>query len=240
MGVAPSSPTLPVMSCEELATLAEENNKKDVAGIVRENGIDGAMVEGLDDEVLGEICPKKIHRLQMTSAMKQLTQYFEKLNASEGGGGGGVREHGAAAGGGGGSLAERRSWEVGTWKILPVSYIMGLSTEHPLLECRKLMDAGVLQTVKATEDELLQGGGAFESILILGGPEAPGPGLHEAEEAAGGAADAPRHHGSVVGLPVPAPGRQDRRGEALLRRLPEEREPAVPARAGAGIPRQDV
>ena len=99
MGVAPSSLTLPVMSCEELATLAEENNKKDVAGIVRENGIDGAMVEGLDDEVLGEICPKKIHRLQMTSAMKQLTQYFEKLNASEGGGGGGggVREHGAAA-----------------------------------------------------------------------------------------------------------------------------------------------
>ena len=162
MGVAPSSPTLPVMSCEDLATLAEQNDKTFIAGIVRENEIDGKVVGMLDDEMLEEICPKKIQRAKMKAAMEQLTEYFEKVNSE----GGGVREHGAAFGGSSG-FADRRRWEVGTWKVLPVSYIMGLSPNNPLLECRKLMDAGVLQTVKATEDELLQGGGAFESILIL-------------------------------------------------------------------------
>ena len=69
MGVAPSSPTLPVMSCEDLATLAEQNDKTFIAGIVRENEIDGKVVGMLDDEMLEEICPKKIQRAIMKAAM---------------------------------------------------------------------------------------------------------------------------------------------------------------------------
>ena len=50
---------------------------------------------------------------------------------------------------------------------MPSSYIMGLSAEEPVRECRTLMDAGVLRTVHASEDELLRGGGEFESILVM-------------------------------------------------------------------------
>ena len=55
MGVAPSSPTLPVMSCDELATLAEDNQKSNVAEVIRTNQIDGAVAEDLDDEVIEEM-----------------------------------------------------------------------------------------------------------------------------------------------------------------------------------------
>ena len=70
MGVAPSSPTLPVMSCDELATLAEDNKKSDVAEVIRTNQIDGAVAEDLDDEVLEELCPTKLERLKMKEALK--------------------------------------------------------------------------------------------------------------------------------------------------------------------------
>ena len=92
MGVAPSSPTLPVMSCEDLATLAEQNDKNYIAEIIRENEIDGKELGMLDDEMLEEICPKKLQRMKMKVAMEELTEHFAKLEAQGGGGEGEAAE----------------------------------------------------------------------------------------------------------------------------------------------------
>ena len=58
------------MSCDELATLAEDNRKSDVAEVIRTNQIDGAVAEDVDDEVLEELCPTKLERLKMKEALK--------------------------------------------------------------------------------------------------------------------------------------------------------------------------
>ena len=162
MGVAPSSPTLPVMSCDELATLAEDNKKSDVAEVIRTNQIDGAVAEDLDDEILEELCPTKLERLKLKKALKQLMEHFARLEA------GADREHGASEDRALAAEANpHREWEIGSWKVLPRAYILSLSGNEPLSECRTLVDANVLRTVVATEDELLQGGGEFESIFIV-------------------------------------------------------------------------
>ena len=58
---------------------------------------------------------------------------------------------------GGAAPAEsRRRFETGSWKIVPASYLLSLSGEEPLAECRTLVDAGVLLTLYGTEEELLR------------------------------------------------------------------------------------
>ena len=81
MGIAPSSPTLPVMTCTDLASLAEANDKADLAGIVRDHGIDGACLEdGLDDDMLQELAPdKKMQQRKMKVALAQLMEQIIAL-----------------------------------------------------------------------------------------------------------------------------------------------------------------
>ena len=78
MGAAPSSRILPDLTCEELAALAEQNSKTEVAIIVRENEIDGGFLEELDDETLEELEPRKVQRLKFKSALKQLKEHFAR------------------------------------------------------------------------------------------------------------------------------------------------------------------
>ena len=83
MGVAPSK-TLPVLSSEDLAALAEDEGKGDVADIVREHQLDGPfLAEGLDDEeVLNELTPKKVQQRKLKVALQQLQEYLEKREES--------------------------------------------------------------------------------------------------------------------------------------------------------------
>ena len=50
----------------------------------------------------------------------------------------------------------RRVFETGSWKIIPSSYVLSLSGDEPLAECRTLAAAGILQTLYGTEEELLR------------------------------------------------------------------------------------
>ena len=72
MGVGPSSKTLPVMSCEELASLAENDSQAQVAKIVREHEINGALAEQLDDDLLAEIAPGRMQQVRLKTALTQL------------------------------------------------------------------------------------------------------------------------------------------------------------------------
>ena len=81
MGIAPSSQTLPVMSCEDLAALAEQNSKTEIATIVRENELDGNFLKDeLDDEILAELAPQKVQRRKLKLALEQLREHFAKKN----------------------------------------------------------------------------------------------------------------------------------------------------------------
>ena len=142
MGVAPSSPTLPVMSCDELATLAEDNQKTEIGQIIRENEIDGAVAADIDDEMVAEMAPSKIQQLKLKKALTQLKEFFAEKEQGE------AQASAAAATG---------SFEAGTWKFLSAAYIKGLPPDKPLPECRTLETAGVLATLRASDEELLLG-----------------------------------------------------------------------------------
>ena len=79
----------------------------------------------------------------------------------------------------GGRVAEHLvKFEAGTWKFLSSAYLMSLPSHQPLPECRTLADAGVLKTIRATDEELLLGE-VFEDTLIIShrweSPEHPDP-----------------------------------------------------------------
>jgi hypothetical protein len=57
-------------------------------------------------------------------------------------------------------------FETGSWKIVPTPYLLSLSGEEPLAECRILIAAGVLRTLSATEEDLLRAE-TFDKHLIL-------------------------------------------------------------------------
>ena len=76
MGVAPSSRTLPVMSCEELATLADSNTMSEVATFIRKVQLDGATAAGMDDASLAELELEASHRDKFRQALQQLKQYY--------------------------------------------------------------------------------------------------------------------------------------------------------------------
>ena len=75
MGVGPSSKTLPVMSCEDLASLAEDNNKTEVAKILREHEVDGSLAEQLDDDLLSEIAPGRMQQVRLKRALTRTFWY---------------------------------------------------------------------------------------------------------------------------------------------------------------------
>ena len=95
-----------------------------------------------------------MQQVRLKTALTQLKEHFEKMAHKK------ESASGAAASTAGKLVP-------GTWQVLPVPYILGLSGEEKLPDCRTLLSAGVLQTVHATEEELLQGGGAFEHILVI-------------------------------------------------------------------------
>ena len=95
-----------------------------------------------------------MQQVRLKTALTQLKEHFEKMAHKKGSASGAVASTA-------GKLVP------GTWQVLPVPYILGLSGEEKLPDCRTLLSAGVLQTVHATEEELLQGGGAFEHILVI-------------------------------------------------------------------------
>ena len=83
MGVAPSFPILPVMSCSQLAALADENEKTEIGRFIRENEIDGAVAAELDDDMVAELTPSKVQQLKLKKALQQLKQSFEDKDAQE-------------------------------------------------------------------------------------------------------------------------------------------------------------
>ena len=175
MGASSSSRTVPVllsqMTCEDIAQLAEADRKTEVAKIVRENEIDGALIEELDDEMMEEMCPGKLQRHRLSKARQQLLDFCKPKNDAEREHGSkkaeaekdAVREHGAAVKAGG----LQGKFVVGSWLYIPTSYIMDLSDDEPLPECRTLLAAGILRRVpKRSQEELMRGEG-FEKILII-------------------------------------------------------------------------
>ena len=142
MGASSSSRTVPVllsqMTCEDIAQLAEADKKTEVAKIVRENEIDGALIEELDDEMMEEMCPGKLQRHRLSKARQQLLDFCKPKNDAEREHGSkkaeaekdAVREHGAAVKAGG----LQGKFVVGSWLYIPTSYIMDLSDDEPLPE----------------------------------------------------------------------------------------------------------
>jgi hypothetical protein len=166
MGVAPSFPILPVMSCSQLAALADENEKTEIGRFIRENEIDGAVAAELDDDMVAELTPSKVQQLKLKKALQQLKQSFEDKDAQE--------EHAHAEE----SAAASSTFEAGTWKVLLSTYILGVSPDQPLPECRKLEAAGVLRTIRATDEEVLLGELLDKTLIISHrweSPEHPDP-----------------------------------------------------------------
>ena len=152
MGVAPSSPTLPVMTCSELANLAEANEKTEIGALIREHEIDGDVASDLDDEMVAELVPSKVQQLKLKKALAQLKKHFADKEAQ------------ASAASPSSNTSSK--FKAGTWKYLTSAYVLSLPPDKPLPECRKLEDAGVLKTVTVTEEEMLLGE-VFDKVMII-------------------------------------------------------------------------
>ena len=135
--------------------------------MIREQEIDGDLADDLDEEMVAELWPaKRVQQMKFNKALAQLKRFFAEREAEQKQA---EAQEAAAQEAEEAEAAESTTGVLfvsGTWKFLSCAYLKGLSPDQPLPECRKLLDAGVLITMLATEEDMLLGD-VFDKVLII-------------------------------------------------------------------------